>query len=818
MNYFSLFLRKFKKNKLFTLLNLFGLSIGLSAFIYMNSFIQFEKSYENFNINADRVYRVTSQKIQNNEILERKSSAPVILKDHLINNHAEIEMATRVIILETKRIIVRIEDENESFNTYVETRGFQAEKGFFEIFGTPLLLGNPETALDGPNKVILTKSISKKYFGEDNPLGKTITISDDYELDYEVTGLIDDVPLNSHFQYDLLISFDTFIQQRPHWRYEAWDWDYFHTYYLMNEGTDPYELQNKIKESVAKAARSQFEERAYTLDLEFQNLTDIHLKSNLGRELDTNGNGELLYFLKVIAYFILLLAWVNYINLSTAIANLRAKEVGIRKVIGANKLSLTFQYLSEAFIYNLIALLGSYGLIYLISPYLAEVTGFNLKLNQLLSFNEIIFIVSTLAIGTLGSGLYPAFVLSNMAPLRVLKGKYASSKQGLWLRKSLVIFQFTIALILMTMTIGIYQQVNFMRDRELGVDIDQILITNMPNVKGASFWRDFDRFKNQLEDKSYVSKVSTSSEVPGTYLNQVESFKQKGQSTEEAQILKFVWVDYDFFDLYNLELAAGRVFKEESQTDVMDGVMFTEEAIRRLGFTSAEEAIDQPVNWVRNSGEVDPFKVVGVIKDYEQEANNTPQAIIYIMNRRWTSWFVTNYIAIKMNNTIKMESQIADIKNTHNAIYTNDSFDYFFQDDHYNQLYQVDLKFGKIFSFFSLITLLITLLGLFGLTAFIVVGKRKEISVRRVLGADFLSLIKTLSISYVVQIGVAVAVALPASFLMLNSWMNKFIVKMDFGLSLFTAPVIVLVLLTTVILIYHLIQTMKQNPAEVVRE
>ncbi|MEQ8926875.1 MAG: ABC transporter permease, partial [Fulvivirga sp.] len=308
MNYIQLFIRKFKKNKLFTLLNLFGLTIGLSAFIYMNSYIHFERSFENFNPSADRVYRVTSQKTQNNEIQERKSCAPVILKEHLLATHGEIEKAARVHIIDAKRLIIRINGDNGDFETYVENIGHHAEKDFFELFGTSLIEGNSETALDGPNKVVLTKSTAAKYFGEDNPIGKSIIITDDFEMEYEVTGVVNDVPANSHFQYNLLISFDTFVKQRPHWRWEAWDWDYFHTYIRVNKNVNPVDLEQGINSSIAIAASDAYKERGYTMSFELQNIVDIHLNSNLGRELNTNGNGDFLIYLEIIAYFILILA------------------------------------------------------------------------------------------------------------------------------------------------------------------------------------------------------------------------------------------------------------------------------------------------------------------------------------------------------------------------------------------------------------------------------------------------------------------------------------------------------------------------------
>ncbi|MEQ9167666.1 MAG: ABC transporter permease [Fulvivirga sp.] len=282
--------------------------------------------------------------------------------------------------------------------------------------------------------------------------------------------------------------------------------------------------------------------------------------------------------------------------------------------------------------------------------------------------------------------------------------------------------------------------------------------------------------------------------------------------------MKFVWVDYDFFELYDMELVQGRLFSEDNQSDVQDGVIFTEEAIKLLGYTDAKSALDQPVDWIHNWGEIEPYKVIGIVKNYEQEANSSPQAVVFIMNRRQTRWLETNQIAIKLNNTANTQSQIDEIGQIHSSIYPNDSFDYFFQDDYYNRRYQSDVKFGKIFTFFSTLTLSITILGIFGLTAFLVISKRKEVSIRRVLGANFNHLLSSFSKGYLWQITIATFIALPSAYLFLDIWMSKFIEKVEISSTVYSLPLFIILLTTFGILIYHLLQTMKQNPAEVVRE
>lgn len=813
MLYFKLFFRNFKKNRLFTLLNLSSLVIGISAFLYINQYVVFERSFDNYHSNAESVFRITSQKTQGGEEQTGKASSSVVLKPFIDNNFEDIIVSARVHILDARRLIVRVPQPDGTETSFVEKSGYHAEKDFFKLFTTNFIAGNPETALEKPNSIVLTEKLAKKYFGNEEALGKVISLSDEFDMEYEITGVVKDVPFNSHFRYDMLISFNTFIAQHPNWRWSSWDWDYFHTYVRLRDGADVADLENKLNDAIAASASDIFTQSGFSMAFKFQNIKDIHLNSNLGRELGQNGNGDLLVFLEIVAYFMMILAWVNFVNLSTAISNLRAREVGVRKVVGANKTSLIFHYLMEALIYNVIASIIALAAIAIFKDLLEPITNFQFGLYNLVSWKVPLTLAVIIVLGTIGSGIFPALILTNVNTIKVLKGAFSSSSTGIAMRKFLVVFQFVMAIFLMAFTLGVHKQVDFLMQRDPGLNTKQVLVTNLPNIRSAGFWSDYDNFKNDLQQNYAISTVTASNEVPGTYLNHVELFKQQHQNREEAQLLKHVWIDYDFFGLYDLQIVAGHDFDINNQAEAREGVIINEEAARMLDFDNIEEAIGMPVDWVHSWGTIENYKLIGVVKDYEQEANSAPAPMVFIMNRPQEQWFEVNYIAMKVN-TLEMSNVINEVKEAHNRIYPNDAFDYFFLDDHFNMQYKTDERFGKIFSFFSVLTLIITFLGLFGLSAFILLNKKKEIGIRWVLGARRANIIRLISLQFVLQILMALIIALPLIYLMLSIWLEKFVYKMNISLEIFMLPCLTVIFITAATIIFQVIRTVSSSPVD----
>ena len=812
--HFAFFIRSVRKHRSFALLNLSGLSLGIVAFVYIMSYVAFERSFDTHHQEADNIYRITSQKIQNGDPQPAKATASVVLAPFLRQQVPNIRAITRVHPIDSRRLIVRFNDNDNRLRSFVEERGYQAGSDYFKIFPKQLLLGDPETALVAPNSVVLTQSLAQKYFGNENPIGKTLTVVDFFEMEYAITGVAIDPPESTHFPYEFLISFSTFEKQRPNWRWTAWDWDYFHTYVLLDEQTDPKGFIEQVNESVAAAGAEIFNARGYQMKFDLQNVQDIHLYSNLTKEYTTNGNGEVLGYLQMIAFFILTLAWVNYVNLSTARAALRAKEIAIRKITGSSQQALMTQILSESFFFNLTALLISATLLLSFADVLEPITGFSF---QLTVEHTWLYLGVVLGLGTLGAGFYPAFVLSKFQAALVLKSNFGTSKKGLALRKSLLTFQFMVALVLFTGTLSVYRQVSFLRERDLGLNIDQVLVTHMPNIRDDRFWGDYDRFKNALISDPGITLVTTSNEVPGNYMERVEFFRKKGQAEHEAKILNGIWIDFDYFDLFEMELLAGRKFDQDMTVENRTGVILNANASKLLGFSTPEEAIDQPVDWIHVSGESEPYKVIGVVNDYDQRALSGTMPMVFIMNRPQAPWYEVYLIAIRLN-TQDLNRTMDFVKEEYERIYAQGTFDSFFLDEHFNHQYESDTRFGKIFGIFSAVAIFIAVLGLFGLTSFMLLQKRKEISVRRVLGAHFNHILQLISKEFLIQLGVAVAVAVPVVLYGLKVWLARFPQQIAIEANLFFQPITTLAVIVLLVVVYQSITAVRVNPTENLRE
>lgn len=809
-HHFIFFIRSIRRYKSFAILNLSGLSLGIIAFMYIMSYVKFEQSFDSHHQHAKNIYRITSQKIQDGEPQHAKASASVALAPHISKKIPNIKAVVRIHPVDSRRLIIKFTDKHNQEHSFVEEWGFQAEEDYFKIFPKQLIIGDPNTALLEPNSIVLTQSLAQKYFGDENPVGRIVTMIDFFEMEYEVTGVVKDTPKTTHFPYDFLISFSTFEKQRPHWRWTAWDWDYFHTYVLLEEAVDTDEFIDQVNRSVALAGAEVFKARGYEMRYGLQSIQDIHLYSNLNKEYKANGNGEVLFYLKIIAFFILTLAWVNYVNLSTARASLRAKEIAIRKVTGSSKSSIITQILTESFLFNFTALLISLILLVVFAGFLEPITGYSFQLSLDSSW---LFLTVILGLGSLGAGFYPAIMLSNFKAALILKGNFSTSKKGLALRKSLITFQFFVAIVLFIGTISVYRQVSFLRERDIGVNINEVLVTHMPNLRGEGFWQDYDRFKNALSIDPRISMVTTSNEVPGNYTERVQFFKKKGQLGYQAKILNQIWIDNDYFDLFELEILAGKQFSVDKPGDNRWGVMLNVTATKLLGFSNNEEAIGQPVDWIHPSGRVESYTVIGVVNDYSQRAMSDALPMVFVMNRPQEPWNEVNLISIRLN-TQNLGETMEFVKEEYDKVYSRETFDSFFLDERFDQQYDSDTRFGKIFGSFSLIAIFIAVLGLFGLTSFIVLQKRKEISVRRVLGAQFKGIVKLISKEFLVQIGIAVTLAIPLAVYILNDWLMRFPEKMTIDLDLFLIPIASLLTIVLLVIIQQSLSSIRVNPTD----
>ena len=780
----------------------------MAAFIYMADYVAFEESFDEYRPDNERIFRITSQKTQDGIEEQRRSSASVYLAPFIKQTFPEVESVTRVHILDNPRQTV-IVDERGKRKKFEETRGFHAGPEYFRIFGDKLIVGNPDRTFDQPFNMVITSSLAMKYFGTVDALGKTVTLVDDETHQYQITGVVRDIPENSHFQYDYLISLKTLETLWPYARWTSWNWDYFHTYIKVKPNTNVKNLEKRLQKTVNETGREVFEAGNYSMDFRFQNIRDIHLFSNLGRELSQNGNGELLSYIYLIALFVLILAWVNYINLATATSSLRAKEIGIKKVSGAPISSLFNQFLIESLVINLLAFMVSCLFVLIAAEYLETWTDHHFSFLVFTDLKWLLAILSIVATGSLLSGIYPALILSRFQPLKIVKGNFMQSQQGITLRKALIILQFSVSLVLMVSTFGIYSQIDFLRNRDLGITLDKVLAVHAPNIRTESVWQEYDYLKSEALKESGISLVSASNQVPGNILYHTELFKKREQNTLEAKVAGMVWVDYDFLDLYGLRLIAGKDFRPE-QSDGERGMIINQSMMELMGFSDPAEAVNAPATWVHSFGALTDVKIIGVVNDFDQRPMGTPQPMALLMNRFYR-WREMGYYLYKIQSE-QAEETIAAIREDFEETYPNEIFNAFFIDERFNQEYQNEARFGDVFSLFSLLAIFISNLGLFGLTVFVLSQRRKEMCIRKVLGATISNLVHLISRQLVTQMLVAGAIGMPVVYFGLESWLNRFAYRMDVSLLLFVVPFFTLIVISLATTIWQTGRTARMNP------
>ena len=813
---FIFFIRSLRRNWKYSLINISGLMLGLMVFIFILSYIYQERNYDTYHTHPELIYRITSQKIQDGDVQKEKSSTSVILADHLRTSYQDITTVSQIHSLDARRQIVRVFPGSTYEQTYVETRGFHADNEFFNIFSDRLLAGDQATALIEPNSIVLTEKLARKYFGNEEPIGKTIEMVDDMPMTYQVTGVVENVSKNSHFQYDYLISYSTYKKQHPNWRWTAWDWDNFHTYIKIKPGVSPDWLENQINNSVAIAAKEVFKARGYVMKYSLQNIREIHLYSNLIRELSPNGNGELVKYLEVLAYFVLILAWVNYINLSTARSTLRAKEVGVRKITGVRKEALIMQLLFEAVLLNALALVISTFLLQVCSSWLALVTDFTFDVALLLEFNTWVILLAILIVGSLLSGFYPALVLSSFEPLKIVKGNFKSSKEGTNLRKALVVFQAVTTIVLIVGTYGVVKQFDHLISRELGMNLEQVIVVDLPNERNDDFWIKYDRFKEQISNHISVKNVTATNFLPGEKLNHVELLKQANQSAPEAKVTKHGWIDFDFIKLFDMKVITGRTYERGRASDAQNKVIINESAVKLIGYQDPEEVIGKHVTWIHSYGTPEDFTVIGVVKDHVQDAMKGAEPMTFYMNRfsRWTEVY---YMSIKVSME-DFPTVLQHINEVYDEVYPEDSFDYAFLDESFHQHYDSIKNFGSVLSLFTVIAIVVSNLGLFGLISFILIQRKKEISVRKVLGAGLKDIVKQFSGQFAIQLILALIIAIPLVYYALHTWLEQFAYRITVTPLLFIVPIGMVSIIFVTTVLYNTIAASQANPAANLRD
>lgn len=756
-NYLKITWRNLLKNKGYSAINIGGLAIGMTCFLLIAMFIKNELSYDSYHEKGERIYRVVHH------------SSPDNSEDRWIWGNAPVGPALKADFPEviekvqfSGRSDILLEYNNRSFQ---ESNCFYMDASAFDVFTWPLISGNPKTALEAPYSIVLTESMAKKYFGNEDPMGKAIEGIGGRANDgvYTVTGVIKDVPSNSHFSFDVLMSMSSFYQTRPG-IFDAWGYVDFYTYFLVDENFDQQAFQAKMPAFLERNRPK--EEEEYFYDLSFEPLGEAYLQSEAARQPGITGSLSNIYIFAIIGLFILIIASINFMNLATARSLERAKEVGIRKVIGAHKKGLVYQFLGESMIMVLLASVLGLVLVFICLPGMREITGKPFSTGELYnSVNLLIYGGTALILGLL-SGSYPAFVLSGFRPSSVLKGAFRNSKNGNRLRKGLVIFQFSISIALIASTVIVYFQLGFMLDKNLGFDREQQLVIdfNWDN----EVLDNMETIKHEFMELPEVISVAGSRTVPGSH------FPAAGTDieTQEGQMEHFepflYEIDFDFIPHYEIEVVAGRPYSREFVTDSTRAMVINEAAARSFGYTDPVNIIGKRFEqWGREG------TIVGVVKDFNYMSLHQKVAPLTLRYSQYGK-----YLSLKVQSE-NIKQAITNIERKWSELAPHRPFLYSFLDQSFNQQYEADFRFKNLFTIFSFLAILIACLGLLGLATYSAVQRTKEIGVRKVLGAEVSSIVVLLSKDFMKLVFLAIIIATPFAWYVMNNWLSDYAYKVD---------------------------------------
>jgi putative ABC transport system permease protein len=817
-NYLKITLRRLWKKRGFSLLNITGLAIGISAFFLLLQYVRFERSYDRFHEHAEDIYRVGLEQYHSGELMFESAENYPALGPAMKKDFPEVLEYARLYNLGAKNnMVLTYEGAPSGPVKFKHRRLLYADPSFLPMFSYEMIAGDAPTALAEPFKMVISESYAKKYFGDADPLGKVLRLQDDDFNDErcEVTGVVQDPPNNTHLKFDVLVSYNTLFA-RGDWapaRYDqSWQRKDMYTYIRTRAGTDPAALEAKLPGLVDKYLPD-LETRNRKDVLYLQPLTSIHLYSHLSDEPEANGDGRSVYALMIIAFFILVIAYVNYINLATSRSMERANEVGIRKVAGAYRGQLIRQFLLESALVNFLALVLAAGIVQLSLPFFNQLAGTGAPPFQIWQHSWVWITFGVLfLVGAFFSGLYPAFVLSSFRPVSVLSGKVSASRFGTLFRKGLVVFQFATCVALIIGTITVFRQLNFMRAQDLGFNPDQVLVVERPGVRirqQEDREEAINSFKEQLKQNPAIKAVASSLTIPGKKMRWKTSIRKYSDPPEETHAIDFSGGDYDLIETLEIDLLAGRNFSREMGSDPDTAILITATAASMLGFDSPDAAVGQTLT-------LDDFEtsaiVIGVTTDFHQEAlRNKPDPMLFSLFENYGEYYL-----FRVNPT-NVVATISSVENAWNTHFPGNPFHYFFLDDLFDAQYRNDQRFGQLFSLFAGLAILVGCLGLLGLSAFAVQRRFKEIGIRKVLGASALQILFLLNKDFLRLILLAILVASPLMGYLMFRWLQGFAYRIDMGWEIFGGAALIVLLIALITTSFQTIKAALVNPVESIR-
>lgn len=795
-NYLRVVFRNLAKHKAFSFINIVGLAVGMAACLLILQYVSFELSYDNFHTKADRLYRINQDRYTGGK-LSTSWAAGASAAGPAFKAAFPDQVEDMVKIVPNGKALVSHGDR--SF--VIENNCFVGDS-FFKMFSYKLLQGDANTALKEPRSIVLSVSMAQKLFGTANAMGQNVTV---YNKPFKVTGIMQDMPKNSHLNLEVMESYSTareLFGLSPTENMEnRWFNDGFIAYVLLKPGADIKALERRFVPIADKGMAEWPNEKAkYTL----QSVKDIHLYSNRKMEITANGDGKSVYLLLGIAIFVIVIAWINYINLATARGMARAKEVGVRKTLGSAKTQLMSQFLFEAALLNGLALFLALIIIAVCLPGFAGISGMDIGFSLFTHPAFWLWVSGVWVVGSLFSGFYPAIVLSNYKPVEVLKGKLANTSGGVVLRQSLVVAQFAASIFLLIGAMTVYKQISFMQDQKLGVDIDQTVVIRSPLIQVDSMRRDTRMFKEATLALANVKGVTISSDVPGSEVRtNVGTLHMAGQTDRDDVQSRLIIMDYDFLKNYGIKIIAGRDYSPQYTGDE-EAFIVNRSAARLLGFNNPKDIIDKKI--ILGTSQ---HTVVGVTEDYHQQSlRDHYDAVIF----DFSSWAYGN-VSVKVGGG-NVTQTIAALKANWTKYFPGDPFKYEFLDNHFNEQYKADQRFAHVFGIFTLIAIFVACLGLFGLVSYTIVQRTKEIGIRKVLGASVNSILQLLYKDFALLILIAFVLAAPIAWYAVHQWLNHYAFRMSLNPLLFLLPFVAVVAVAFATVSWLSIKAALTNPVK----
>lgn len=756
-NYLTVALRGILRQKGYTLINIVGLTVGITCCFIILLYVMDELSFDRHHKNSDRIYRLVLER-NAAETISLNSSTPLPLAPALVNDFPQIAHAVR--FLEKDNPIPLVSYDSKRF---YERRFLFVDPNIFAVFTIPFVQGDPSTALQKSNVVVITEKIARKYFGQENPLGKTITF--DNTINFKVTGVVKNVPPNSTIQFDFLASFSTLYNWLGKGSIDNWQNNMGRTYLLLSENISPEEIEQQLPRFIVK----HLGETNPLKQIHLQQLNRIHLYSYQDYRLLSGGDIRYVYLLSAVAIFVLLIACINFINLATARSIHRSNEVGIRKVLGASKKQLVKQFLGEALFLCSLALLLAVLLSALILPHFNALTGKELSIHFHQNWKLWVSLVGIGLIVGLLSGSYPALFLSSFQPIHTLKSGSKTGMSTVIFRKALVVLQFSLTIALIIGTKIVYDQLNFMKNKRLGFDKDQVIVVP---VRDQSIRKNPEPLKSRLQHYPGILEVGAAALFPGGPVGRTH-FRAEGISDQGT--MSMLWIDHDFIRVLGLELVAGRDFSKNFETDDTQAIILNEEAIRQLGYADPMQAIGKSFELVGSK----KGTIIGVLRDFHFASlhRKIGPVVLHI-------WPWLNYVLVRVS-TSYLPGVLDNLETVWHEFDPSHPFTFTFLDDNFDRFYQSEKQFGQVSGYFSLLAVLIACLGLFGLAAFTAEQRTKEIGIRKVLGASLTGILFLQLKEFIVLVFFANLIAWPIGYYVMSNWLQNFAYRIGIDIATF---------------------------------